>query len=498
MINLSNTWMFQAFDLFSNVLGCHLDLVDCSRVRIGSSSFIRSRFGLGPEEGRITSLVLEKGQVLVTDRRASQLPEPCADCPLHAHCDIKFEIAAPVIKGDRIRGVLVAIAFNEQEAEQIALHREEFEWLTQYIATQIEFLSPDFVCSDLSCDRFDTWKAYYEPINRQTDNLTLDDLFPGIWGISPQIRQAKEEACKIATTSDNVLIVGETGTGKELFGQAIHYLSSRKDGPFIAVNCASIPDSLLESELFGYGPGSFTGAERQGKKGKIELAHEGTLFLDEIGEMSPFLQAKLLRFLENRQIEKIGAVVERPVDVRIITATNQPLEALVKGDVLRPDIFHRISAHCLALPPLRDREGDIEFLASRFLSLKGYSFPDLEDEVRKALLDYTWPGNVRELKNCIVHAACMAAEKMIELKHLPIWIRDHYKNPEQITHASTVNLTYNGEIDLRTVEKKAILLALNRFGWCGKGKRLAAEALNIDLSTLYRKIKKYNLDKFRR
>ena len=498
MIKLSNARLFQAFDLFSNVLGCHLDLVDCSRARIGSSNFIRSRFGLGPEKGLITDLVLQKGQILVADRRATQFPEPCASCPLHTQCDIKFEIAAPVITGDRIGGVLVAIAFNEQEAEQIALHQEEFEWLTQYLATQMRYLSPETICPDLSIDRFDAWETYWEAINRQADNPTVDDLFPGIWGISPEIRQAKEETCKIATTSDSVLIIGETGTGKELFAHAIHLLSPRKNGPFIAVNCASIPDSLLESELFGYSPGSFTGAQIQGKKGKIELAHGGTLFLDEIGEMSPFLQAKLLRFLENRLIEKIGAVIEKPVDIRVITATNRPLENLVNGSVLRPDIFHRVSTHCLELPPLRNREGDTEFLASKFLALKGYSFCTLKDEVRKVLLDYTWPGNVRELKNCITHSSCMAAGKTIELEHLPAWIRNNNRNLEQSTDASIGIPPYLGEIDLQTVEKKAVLFALNRFGWSGKGKRLAAEALNIDLSTLYRKIKNYGLYEPRR
>jgi two-component system NtrC family response regulator len=246
--------------------------------------------------------------------------------------------------------------------------------------------------------------------------LQKEDSFEGMMGTSPQIQDVFSVIRKVATTDVSILIAGESGTGKELVARAIHRLSSRRDQPFVVINCGAIPENLLESELFGHEKGAFTGAHMQ-KKGRVEAAQGGTLFLDEIGELPMALQVKILRFLQEQKFERIGGRKQISIDVRVLAATNRDLKQTMAEGRFREDLYHRISVVTVSLPPLRDREGDILLLANAFLQrhslelkkkVAGFSQPALH-----ALLSHPWTGNIRELENSIKRAVIMAEGRKI-------------------------------------------------------------------------------------
>ncbi len=232
--------------------------------------------------------------------------------------------------------------------------------------------------------------------------------FDDILGISPAIQTTLQTARKLAASSLNVLISGENGTGKELFAQSIHHSSARSDGPFVAANCAALPASLIESELFGYEEGAFTGARKGGKPGLIEQAHGGSIFLDEIGDIAGQAQARLLRVIQEKEVMRVGCTRIIPVDVRIIAATNRDLRALVNRGQFREDLYFRLFVAPLTVPPLRERKQDIRYLTLRFLQESNLPDSVLDTELSKVLTDYSWPGNVRELQSIIQYAAVIA------------------------------------------------------------------------------------------
>jgi PAS domain S-box-containing protein len=288
----------------------------------------------------------------------------------------------------------------------------------------------------------------------------------------------------IAESNTTVLIEGESGTGKELFARAIHNLSFRKDNPFIAVNCGALPDTLLESELFGYKAGAFTDAKKD-KPGRFALAEGGTIFLDEIGDISPAVQVRLLRVLQDKTYEPIGGVSSVKADVRIITATNKKLDQLVKEGKFRDDLYYRINVMRLELPPLRDRKEDIPILVdhfiSRFNSLHNKNICCVTNEVTAALLAYDYPGNVRELENIIEHCFVLCEAEIIEAKHLPASARPISKAEKAKDSEPT------------TIKQMEILL-INQALRRNKGNKTAtAKHLGIDKSTLFRKMKAYNI-----
>lgn len=311
---------------------------------------------------------------------------------------------------------------------------------------------------------------------------TFDDLI----GDSPLFTQCVNKAKRACQTDSTVLITGETGTGKELFAHSIHNSSRRAKKPFITINCASIPDNLLESELFGHEKGSFTGASKN-KVGMFELADDGTIFLDEIGEMCLPLQAKILRFMEEGEMYRIGGVKPIYIDSRVIAATNRDLYKLVKQKKFRPDLFYRLNVVNIEIPPLRKRIDDINPLAKHFLrnsSRKlGKNVSGFSDSALKLLERYYWPGNVRELRNYIERAIIMLDGDRINKEDLQ-FIFNNEKEGEVC-----------GEeiVKLEIMEKDMIARALQKHGEDCDGKRNAAKALGISLRTLYNKIKKYDL-----
>jgi len=311
--------------------------------------------------------------------------------------------------------------------------------------------------------------------------------FSGIIGTSNEITSIKNKMKLIASTDSTVLIRGETGTGKSIFAQAIHEESPRRKSPFVAISCAAIPASLLESELFGYEEGAFTGARKGGKPGKFEIAHGGTIFLDEIGDMPLDFQVKLLQVIENKSIARIGGVSFRDVDVRIITATNRDLEELIKAGKFREDLYYRINVIPFMLPLLYERKEDILLLMHHFLDYYATrlnkKIVGFNDDVREALLNYPWPGNVRELENAIEYAVNIEADSKISRTSLPEKIARYFSSSDS-----------DGVAELTMLEKNAIKAALQKYGLTTGGKEKAALALGISRATLYRKIKSIELD----
>lgn len=306
--------------------------------------------------------------------------------------------------------------------------------------------------------------------------------FKNVIGRTPQMLQVYKTIAKIANTKSTVLLYGERGTGKELIARSIHYNSSRNSKLFITVDCGSLVETLMESELFGHVRGAFTGAQTT-KKGLVEEADGGTLFLDEISNLSLQTQAKLLRFLQEHEIKRVGGTENIKVDVRIIAATNRPLEPLVKNGRFREDLFDRLNVVSITLPPLRERKDDIPLLATYFLNKyseeNGKKISHISPEALEILIQYSWPGNVRELEHTIERAVILTRNSIILPDDLPKKIIEEIKGIEKISHEEL--------LPLKEMEKRYILRVLQQT----KGnKKKAAEILGIDRTTLYRILEK--------
>jgi DNA-binding NtrC family response regulator len=319
---------------------------------------------------------------------------------------------------------------------------------------------------------------------------------PRIIGDDPKLRQVSQQLHRAAGTDTTVLLEGESGTGKELFARALHALSSRSDGPFVAINCAAIPDTLLETELFGHEKGAFTGAAAR-KPGRFELAHRGTLFLDEIGDLPLALQAKILRALEEKRFERVGGTQSLLVDVRVVAATNRHLKAAVAAKQFREDLYFRLSVFPISIPPLRERPGDITTLARHFvdrfardLNKKVHFAPPALEELQT----YPWPGNVRELQNCIERAVILCDGDTIHARHLNLSFREPPDAPPPVSPWDQIDLSgtlleatrrVTNEVERRKVEQAMQDAAGNR--------QRAAEVLQISYKALTSKLREFGI-----
>lgn len=314
-----------------------------------------------------------------------------------------------------------------------------------------------------------------------------------IIGRSKPLQEAKQMALRAAASSANVLLLGETGSGKELFARAIHFHSSRSNQPFVAVNCAAIPEDILESELFGYEEGAFTGAKRGGKPGKFELANGGTLFLDEVGDCSLRLQAKILRAIDQGEIQRVGGTSTIKVNIRVIAATNRDLETMVQQKEFREDLYYRLNVIPIHIPPLRQRKSDIPILIDAFIRQYAHSMkkstPKLSSKALEILCDYSWPGNVRELQNVVQYILHICDEPIIKPVHLPQRLVNKLGKVEPDRIKTTPFIWSKEEW-----EKQAIKQGLQQLGNSGKAKEIIARQLGVSLTTIYRKIKKYGLE----
>lgn len=329
-------------------------------------------------------------------------------------------------------------------------------------------------------DELDLYKNELNKINSAKYNLS------SIISQDGKISYLKEFIIRSSRTNSNVLILGESGTGKELFAHSVHAASRRSGEPFIKVNCGAIPYELIESELYGYEEGSFTGAKKGGKIGRFKAADRGTIFLDEIGDLPLNMQVKLLRVLQDREIEKIGSNISEPVDVRVIAATNKNLEEMVENGQFRADLYYRLNVVTINIPPLRERREDIpilaEYLVEKIVREENISEKKVSKKTIEYLKRYDWPGNVRELENILERAInFLGEEDIIEPKHLPVKITDEQD------YGNIGNLK-------EMIEEKEKKIIIDSLIHTKGNKTMAAEILNISRTSLYEKMKKYSID----
>jgi DNA-binding NtrC family response regulator len=366
--------------------------------------------------------------------------------------------------------VIIMTAFSSVDSAIAALRKGAYDYVTK------PFVNEDLLQRVRNAVQNRTLFAENRALRRE---LNRQYNFPEIVGSSEKMQSVFDLVAKVADTSTNVLILGESGTGKELIARSLHFNSSRSAKPFLAVNCGALPESLLESELFGHTKGAFTGAVAD-KKGFFRSAEGGTLFLDEIGEMPMSLQVRLLRALQEHEVTPVGSSTPQKFDTRIVAATNRDLERQVEAGNFREDLFYRLNVIEISLPPLRDRPEDIPALVRHFISNSASNQntvpKPINDQAMNAFRSYGWPGNVREMENCIERAFILSGDE-IDLDSLPAKVRSSTGGPPAADSAS-----------LESVERRHILDTLAS---ANDDKVAAAKLLGIDLSTLYRKLKRY-------
>ncbi len=387
-----------------------------------------------------------------------------------------MEVLAQVRRRDTHIPVIVITAYGTIESAVEAMKRGAFDYITKPVSRDELRLTLE---KAVRMRRLE--KENVELRAEVTDRYRFESII----GSSEKMKEVLDLAGRVAVSDASLLITGESGTGKELLAKGVHFNSRRADGPFIAVNCAAIPDSLIESELFGHVRGAFTGAVKD-KEGKFELADGGTLFLDEIGDLRIDLQAKILRALQEREVERVGGAKPVSVDVRVIAATNRDIEQAVKDGAFREDLYYRLNVITLFIPPLRDRKEDIPLLASHFLK-KFNKDADvrIDPGALSQLTAYGWPGNVRELENVIERASVLKRGALITRDELPEKLTKEKPGVEDII----LNLPDRG-ISLEDLEKSLIIKALDKH----KGNQTrAAEYLGITRPTLIYRMEKFGL-----
>lgn len=344
--------------------------------------------------------------------------------------------------------------------------------------------------------RLETSEAFIKylekEVARNNKAKTYNTIFPQIIGESESLKKSLNRVELVAPKEMTVLITGESGTGKELIAKAIHYNSPRRTMPLIKINCTTLPENLLESELFGYEKGAFTGAKNKGKPGKFEIANGGTIFLDEIGELTLNMQSKFLRVLQEREIERVGGNQVIKIDVRILTATNRDLQQMVAEKMFREDLFYRLNVIQIEVPPLRDRKKDIPLLAEHFLQKYTDRKIIISKEVYQIFRKYSWPGNIREIENVIQHILVMIEENIhiVLPRHLPQYIyQERAENIQEQREYVTINRMASLKKMIKEVEKKAITEALH----ICETKTEAIELLGISRKSFYQKIKQYKI-----
>jgi DNA-binding NtrC family response regulator len=373
--------------------------------------------------------------------------------------------------------VVVVTAFGSLETAVGAIRAGAYDFVTKPF--EMEEIA-------LTLERGVQHHALREEVKRLRRAVNDSQRFSEMIGTSGSMQKAYDLIARVAETEATVLITGESGTGKELVARAVHTRSTRNGGPFIAINCAAMPESLLESELFGHVKGAFTDA-RTARGGLFVKASGGTLFLDEIGEMPPGMQAKLLRVLQERTVRPVGGDAEISFDARIVAATNRDLETEVAERRFREDLYYRINVVQIHLPPLRARGSDVLLLAQHFLerfaALHRCKVTALSSAAAERLLAYSWPGNVRELQNCIERAVALARFEMLGVDDLPEKLRDYKPSRVIIESEDPSEL-----LPMEEVERRYVLRVLQAVGG---NKTLAAEVLGFDRRTLYRKLERY-------
>ena len=383
-----------------------------------------------------------------------------------------LELASAIVERWPDVPVLVMTAFGNMETVLAALRAGAYDFIAKPFTSDV---------LALAIDRAAQLRSLKSELRRLRERAAADT--PLMLGESSEMKNVRRLISQIAASDATVLITGESGSGKELVARSVHDLSTRKDHPFIAVNCGAMPATLLESELFGYARGAFTDAKRD-KTGLFVQADGGTLFLDEVGEMPVEMQVKLLRVLQERRVRPVGAEQEIPFDVRLVTATNRDLEAAVEDGRFRSDLYYRINVVHIEVPPLRARQTDVLLLAQRFVeriaARSGKAVEGISAPAAQKLIDYDWPGNVRELENSIERAVALTQYSAIGVDDLPSKVRDHQGTRMVIESQNPAELVTIEELERRYV--RTVLAA------CSGNKTHAAKILGIDRRSLYRRL----------
>lgn len=401
-----------------------------------------------------------------------------------------FDVVLTDLKMDRLDGIGVLEESKKLSPETAVILMTAYASVESAVAAMKKGASDYIVKPFINEEIRLTLRRMLEEMRLRSENVALKrelshhrEGCKGIVYASESMQKIFDLIDNVAPTVSNILLLGESGTGKSLIAEIIHCVSPRRDGPFMSVNCSAIPETLLESELFGYRKGAFTGAFSD-KKGLIRIADGGTLFLDEIGDMPPAVQAKLLKVLETGEVMPLGDTKSRHTDIRLITATNQDLDGKIKDGAFREDLYYRINVIEIDIPPLCRRKEDIPLLAEHFVKkfadqnrkdIKGFS-----EEAMRTVMDYNWPGNVREFANVIERAVVLAAGELIQPGDLPAKL----SLKTEVAPASLKEM-------MNVYEKNAIILEYDAHG---RDKEATARALGIDLATLYRKMKKFGIE----
>jgi transcriptional regulator with PAS, ATPase and Fis domain len=462
----------------SEVLGLDVTILDENGTRISGTGYYKDLIGKPAPEGSFFRMILQTGEPGIIHGMKKN-DAHCMGCKFKQQCQELATIGFPVFKRNKPIGVIGVVGFSPEQKEKMVHNSEKLIRFLSHLSTLLE---NRMVLIDYSTQSECNLK---EDIPLLPKKVSFESIIGQDSGIKDTIQKAR----RIANSISTVLIRGESGTGKEVLAKAIHGESSRSKYPFIAVNCAAIPENLLESELFGYEGGAFTGAKREGNIGKFELAHKGTLFLDEIGDMPLSLQAKLLRVLQDRLIERVGGRRSIPIDVRVITATNRNLEEMMRNGTFREDLYYRINVIPLRLKSLKERREDIhlflQFFTKKFCGILNKGSFLIDPLVEHWLIQYDWPGNIRQLENAVEYMINMAETEVIGFKDLPDYLFQQ-DPPIEINNGSSLD-------EMVSEYEKSILESYFLLDNYRNNKPKIASELKISVATLYRKLEKYQL-----
>ncbi len=455
----------------ASILEADVTVVDNELIRVAATGSYTDEIGNTVSHGRFFERILHSGESGIIVDVAQD--ENCIGCEKRGYCKELANLAYPIFKDGLVVGVISIIAFQEEVRESLLQKRKTLEDFLQYMCVLLE--------SKLYTD---------EAKNRLEQQLQIIQEAEKSWsfvGKSPKMQEAIRIGKKVAKSDSTVFLRGESGTGKEIMAKMIHALSDRHDKLMISINCAAIPENLVESELFGYEEGAFTGAKKHGSIGKFELADGSTIFLDEIGDMPLPVQTKLLRVLQESKVERIGGTKPIPIDIRVICATNKNIEQMVEEGAFREDLYYRLNIIPIELPPLRKRKDDLPALIDYYIAYYnqklGKNMTGVSSEALQTLMSYDWPGNVREMKNIIEYLANVTEGEQIQLSDLP----DHI-----VLRSSKGYGDWSLDEILGEYEKRVLGSMIKKDATLAEKNQLA-DSLQISRATLYRKLKKYDL-----
>jgi len=459
----------------SSILEADVTIIDKNLKRVAGTGEYKEKLGEKIPDDSLFGEIILKGYENNIGNCLEE--ESCLKCEKRNYCKELANIAEPIYLNGEIIGVIGIIAFDKDQKKCLLEKRASLEEFLKYMSLLLESKI------QLAMEKNKLEDQIKEVINSQSNKFKRNKYI----GRNKKIIEILNLCDKIANSTSTIVITGESGTGKDLLAKYIHSVSDRKDELMISINCGAIPENLVESELFGYEEGAFTGAKKKGHIGKFELANKSTLFLDEIGDMPLHVQKKLLRVLQEQKIERIGGKDSIPIDVRVICSTNKNLEEMVKEKTFREDLYYRINVIPIEIPALRNRKDDVMNFINYFIKIYNKKLKKnilgVTREAEKLLIAYDWPGNVRELRNIIEYIGNILEGSYIDVKDLPMQISKNNginilnRNLSQIMGEYEKNVLEELMKDIKTVEEKDVL----------------AKKLGISRATLYRKLLSYGL-----